>query len=358
MNDRRLSSFLAFLALAPIPLACRISAQASEWKPQEADSRSEAERRRDGARRRAEAEQGAPPDVATQSRTQGDARPPREPLRMDPQRLVAWLEQDRFNPSRMVEALPPADFTGSLTAWAEDGTRYCVSEFQNGQKHGEERFYYPDGALFRRWTFQNGDAEGPCVEWYASGVRTLEVTFRDGLQDGDMSFYEEDGLLSSNGPMRRGKKHGLWSNYLPGKGYPFAQEMYADGAVVSQRVLEEPTLQQLRRVQESVARKKTHSHKALWDRYLAAARAAPDNALGRLVCTAAWRQADTTDIQLCFEELDTDDDHVLGPEELRAGGVQGFEGSSADIRWTTAELSTWCQKKLGVPIAAASSSRR
>ena len=124
------------------------------------------------------------------------------------------------------------------------------------------------------------------MEWYASGVRTLEVTFRDGLQDGDMSFYEEDGLLSSNGPMRRGKKHGLWSNYLPGKGYPFAQEMYADGAVVSQRVLEEPTLQQLRRVQESVARKKTHSHKALWDRYLAAARAAPDNALeiGRASC--------------------------------------------------------------------------
>lgn len=57
----------------------------------------------------------------------------------------------------------------------------------------------------------NGMLHGEMVSFHSNGLRKESVTFGNGQQTGPFKAYDLEGVLVFEGPLKDGKKHGLWN---------------------------------------------------------------------------------------------------------------------------------------------------
>jgi antitoxin component YwqK of YwqJK toxin-antitoxin module len=131
----------------------------------------------------------------------------------------------------------------------EDPWYICKEEeLQDGQRHGVQRSYYPDGGLCisshysqgvqsgryeefwernqqgeqqvkRLGAYQNGLAHGEWKEWHPGGLLKRSLRYRAGAPQGqEVSYHDDrDGQICVDqiGKYRRGERYGKWESYYP-----------------------------------------------------------------------------------------------------------------------------------------------
>ena len=95
--------------------------------------------------------------------------------------------------------------SGTWTIWFEDGKKNAVAAFENGTRKGDWQIWDLDGNLLPGGSFQlEVDSTGfPLILRLLSGAdSTARLT-------GEIHFYPNH-LKKTEGPVKDGKKHGLW----------------------------------------------------------------------------------------------------------------------------------------------------
>jgi hypothetical protein len=73
---------------------------------------------------------------------------------------------------------------------------------------------YHSNQLAEQGVFKNGLKIGLWKTWHPNGALETTQKWSNGLQTGKFYLYDENKLLIEKGDFRKGKKHGVWINYL------------------------------------------------------------------------------------------------------------------------------------------------
>lgn len=107
---------------------------------------------------------------------------------------------------RIEERREVNDETGRLThEWT-----VLVAPGRGAIKHGQERSWYPDGALHFEREFRYGKPTGVWRSWYENGKPRTECYYFGPQVERTMTFWREDGKLTAQGPARDGARLGVW----------------------------------------------------------------------------------------------------------------------------------------------------
>jgi antitoxin component YwqK of YwqJK toxin-antitoxin module len=77
-------------------------------------------------------------------------------------------------------------------------------------KHGQERNWYPGGALHWEREFRYGKPTGVWRSWYENGKPRTECFYFGPEVERTMTFWREDGKLTAQGPACDGARRGAW----------------------------------------------------------------------------------------------------------------------------------------------------
>ncbi|MCX5660828.1 MAG: hypothetical protein NTW19_14065 [Planctomycetota bacterium] len=90
---------------------------------------------------------------------------------------------------------PPANFTGTWTAWYVNGQKSHEIEYRNGKYNGTFTTFHPNGKKCVEQHYVNHTAEGTDTGWYPDGRKMYEGTYRHGKQVGTWTHWHEDGQV-------------------------------------------------------------------------------------------------------------------------------------------------------------------
>ncbi len=104
------------------------------------------------------------------------------------------------------EVIPgTSDLKGRIYAVTDEG-RISAKGINNnqGNKHGEWKYYHNNGYLREREKFDNGVNIDTSYLYYSNGFLRLKIGFADGKADGDIKFFN-NGVLNKNLPYQQGE---------------------------------------------------------------------------------------------------------------------------------------------------------
>ena len=78
----------------------------------------------------------------------------------------------------------------------EDGTREYTGTFdENGKRHGEWRYFFPDGNLWSLGEYKHGLKHGKKEVYWPDGSLRYEGRFTEDEKSGKWTFYNQDGSI-------------------------------------------------------------------------------------------------------------------------------------------------------------------
>ena len=110
---------------------------------------------------------------------------------------------------------------GEFTVYYPDGkTMMRVGRFQNGEKAGRWREFYPDSQLKSETLYQANREHGVVQEWYqAEGDKEPQILtkghFRNGKRDGEWMAWYKDGSIEASKAYRSGLEDGKYQEFWP-----------------------------------------------------------------------------------------------------------------------------------------------
>lgn len=110
------------------------------------------------------------------------------------------------------------ELDGSLRRYQSDGkTLEEESNYRNGERNGEARFYHLNSKLREKSCFKEGIADGPFELYNESGVLVRKGRMSNGELHGEIQNFYEDGTLKSKETYVAGKLSGAFTLYQKGK---------------------------------------------------------------------------------------------------------------------------------------------
>ncbi len=80
------------------------------------------------------------------------------------------------------------------TEWKDDGTKYTVTMWRDGKKHGIQRAWYPNGSKLTEVTRKEGKSHGVRTLYHEEGTKWREDMWRDGEWYGLTTKWHENGV--------------------------------------------------------------------------------------------------------------------------------------------------------------------
>ena len=78
----------------------------------------------------------------------------------------------------------------------QDGTREYIGHFdENGERHGEWKYYYKSGQLWSLGSYINGKKDGKKEVYWPDGTKRYEGQFIGDEKSGIWTFYNPDGTV-------------------------------------------------------------------------------------------------------------------------------------------------------------------
>ncbi|QOD61176.1 toxin-antitoxin system YwqK family antitoxin [Polaribacter haliotis] len=107
---------------------------------------------------------------------------------------------------------------GNWKYFYPDGTIMAEENYnKNGEFHGEQLVYYPDGQVTEFSVYENGKLHGTTSKYASNGNLIEEVEYKNGKENGLAQYFELNGKLKEKGVYKDGKRVGKWEYYLDGE---------------------------------------------------------------------------------------------------------------------------------------------
>lgn len=101
-----------------------------------------------------------------------------------------------------------------VQALDENGTKYAIGSYLDGQLSGEWKWFYRDGAVREISRYNKGIKTGQSDYFHHNGQLERRVRYdAHGDQDGYYEQYTKDGQPISTGYYLAGQRHGQWKDY-------------------------------------------------------------------------------------------------------------------------------------------------
>lgn len=117
---------------------------------------------------------------------------------------------------------------GPRLEWHVDGTPWITGAWQNGQRVGPWREYWPDGQLRFSGVYVEDKLDGTEAWFYADGAPEWVIERKAGIRVGVERWYWPDGTLRREGSWRAGEKHGVFVS-RNADGVVIANSRYVNG---------------------------------------------------------------------------------------------------------------------------------
>ncbi|NGX58787.1 MAG: hypothetical protein K940chlam3_01695, partial [Chlamydiae bacterium] len=88
--------------------------------------------------------------------------------------------------------------------------------FDQGDYHGIQKRWYPNGQLQSEENYENGEKHGLCRAWYSNGNLAVEGHFVQGKEDGVHKLWGEEGTFIAESSYLNGEYHGRSSEWTDG----------------------------------------------------------------------------------------------------------------------------------------------
>lgn len=88
-------------------------------------------------------------------------------------------------------------------------------EALDGEKHGSEITYHPNGSKASVLTYRYGAAEGKFESWYDNGKPFQQFTYVKGKRHGAYQSFYPNGKAKAKGNYSNGSRTGTWEHYFP-----------------------------------------------------------------------------------------------------------------------------------------------
>lgn len=104
--------------------------------------------------------------------------------------------------------------------YSQDGHLSSEGQYDaEGTMSGEWKYYYSNGQVREKITYQNNVEDGPFVEYYENGKIKTEGTYSplsfgiqtEGVEQGELKEYNEDGVLVARKQCEDGKCKTVWT---------------------------------------------------------------------------------------------------------------------------------------------------
>jgi len=104
------------------------------------------------------------------------------------------------------------------SGWIQEYTQYdstgkvlTHTVFHNG--NGELQTKYPDGRIYQKMSYKQGEVDGPRIFYYPDGRIMAEDKYVKGYAEGPYKSYGPNGLLNTEGQFSHGDRTGTWKYY-------------------------------------------------------------------------------------------------------------------------------------------------
>ena len=97
-------------------------------------------------------------------------------------------------------------FTGKVLGSKE-------GEMVNGIRIGFWKYYLPNGKVYERGNYNQGEKDGIWEEFRYSGKLKIKSIFKNGELDGLYEKYYDNGQLFYTGSYKKNKLNGVWKSY-------------------------------------------------------------------------------------------------------------------------------------------------
>ena len=98
---------------------------------------------------------------------------------------------------------------GPWTYWRENGEKYLMENYVEGEKDGSQITWHDNGELSTRHEYEKGLKNGIFVAWYDNRNKKQAGTFINDSKNGMMSYWYDNGQIWMQENYDMGKKHGL-----------------------------------------------------------------------------------------------------------------------------------------------------
>ena len=101
--------------------------------------------------------------------------------------------------------------------------------------HGVQKLFYPsNGQLMEQRTFNDGLKHGEWLKYFEDGKKWLVANYENGELTGEFEMYKSDGKPELKGTYELGVRHGRWLMYNE-NGSVRTQDIYHQGAMTKQK---------------------------------------------------------------------------------------------------------------------------
>jgi antitoxin component YwqK of YwqJK toxin-antitoxin module len=118
---------------------------------------------------------------------------------------------------------------GTTTTFDPNGQALLEIGFADGLREGPMAVHGADGALLATMHYRAGQLDGP-MQLHERGRRLSELSYVAGIAEGPCRTYGPAGAVASEGTMRQGRPHGVWTIRRP-DGSVQQSLTYADGVL-------------------------------------------------------------------------------------------------------------------------------
>ncbi|MDX1462850.1 MAG: toxin-antitoxin system YwqK family antitoxin, partial [Marinirhabdus sp.] len=89
--------------------------------------------------------------------------------------------------------------------------------YVNGELHGVQTTFYPNGQKTEEITYANGVKQGDNLYYSPEGVLLKKLIYHNDKLHGPAEYYDANGNVTIKGYYKNGMKHGLWQYFKNGK---------------------------------------------------------------------------------------------------------------------------------------------
>ena len=159
--------------------------------------------------------------------------------------LVAYVDGreltrhlDHFSPRRIKSTgyhLKPREETSvQVNWWNGEMTSKVVRKTGDLDRHGEWRFYHPNGKVHVEGSYDAGKEVGRFVWYHDNGKKSSEGYFDAGKKNGHWQMWYANGHRKSAGTFVNGKHDGTWMSWHE-NGMPKLKAQYSNGLIAESK---------------------------------------------------------------------------------------------------------------------------
>ncbi|MDR1226667.1 MAG: toxin-antitoxin system YwqK family antitoxin [Prevotellaceae bacterium] len=105
--------------------------------------------------------------------------------------------------------------SGLWKYYRSNSTLLMEESYESGLLQGVQALYYPDGKVFERRRFVNGQEDGVYEQVDVRGQLVFEMLYKNGMPNGGVRYYYDNNQIRIEGQYKDGVKTGEWQYYEP-----------------------------------------------------------------------------------------------------------------------------------------------